>query len=138
MHAGKLASLTSLLLVSCSSPAISVKWTDGDSGTLLRSDGWQMKFRLKDIDAPETDGRRAKCQDERKAGEQASEIARQLTDGKTVTITSRYGIDSTGRRELVDLAVDGQDVRSAMIASGFARVWDYDGGEPKPDWCTQK
>lgn len=117
-------------------PSISVKWTDGDSGTLIRSDGWQMKFRLKDIDAPETDGRRAKCKAEIRRGEEASAAARTLTEGKTVAITQRFGIDSTGSRELVTLAVDGQDVREALIATGKALPWDYDGGESKPDWCS--
>lgn len=130
--------VAALLLTGCSTPDITVRWSDGDSGTLIRSDGWQMKFRLKGIDAPETDGRRARCDAELSAGNAAADAARALTGGKTVTITTRYGIDSTGRRELVDLAVDGRDIRDSLIASGYAKPWDYDGGEPKPDWCPEK
>ena len=137
--ASNTATLLALVVTACCpEPSItSVRWTDGDSGTLVRADKWELKFRLKDMDAPETDGRRIKCDAEKQAGLAAHALAQELTASGAITIARHYGTDSTGRRELVDLAVDGQDIRTLLIEAGVAQPWNYDAGEPKPDWCSQ-
>ena len=39
------------------------------------------------------------------------------------------------QRLVVDLSLDGEDLGLLLIAGGTHKVWDYDGGAPKPDWC---
>lgn len=122
-------------------PALSqgafVYWTDGDSGRL--ADG--TRFRLHGVDAPETGSIKwyagAKCEHERELGFAAKARLLELTRGKTLTVTRDYGQDSYGRL-VVDIAVDGQDLGDLLVRAGTHKVWDYDGGEPKPDWCTQR
>ena len=112
-----------------------VYWSDGDSGRL--PDG--TKFRLHDVDAPETGSLKqrggADCEAERVLGYEAKAAVLALMDGKAVAVTHEYGLDRYGRM-VVDLSIDGQDLAKALIAGGTHRPWDYDGGEPKPDWCT--
>ena len=112
-------------------------WSDGDSGRL--ADG--TKFRLHGVDAPETGSTRwyrgAKCELERELGFKAKERVLELTRGKVLTVTHNYGRDDYGRL-VVDLAVDGQDLATLLVEDGTHKVWDYDGGERKPDWCTPR
>ena len=111
-----------------------VYWSDGDSGRL--PDG--TKFRLHDVDSPETGSLRqrggAKCESERVLGYTAKEAAVELTRDKDVVISHSYGPDHYGRL-VVDLEVGGRDVALTLIASGTHKAWDYDGGQKKPDWC---
>ena len=113
-----------------------VYWSDGDSGRL--SDG--TKFRLHGIDAPETGSMNqrggAKCETERALGFDAKAVAVELTRGRYVTVTQVTGRDRYGRN-VVHLALDGEDVAGLLLAAGSHQVWDYDGGETKPDWCGQ-
>ncbi|HPF23822.1 MAG TPA: thermonuclease family protein [Hyphomonas sp.] len=115
--------------------AVPVYWSDGDSGR--HADG--SRFRLHGVDAPETGStkwyRGAKCEAERELGYAAKAHVLELTRGKTVTVTHEYGPDAYGRR-VVDLAVEGQDLAALLVADGTHQVWDYDGGDPKPLWCT--
>ncbi len=131
------ASIACLCLVSCQQePRIQhVRWSDGDSGSLVSSDGWELKFRLKNVDAPETDGRRYNCDAERSKGEEAAVFVRAFTSSGEIQITRRFGVDSTGRRHLIALSVDGHDVKDALIAEGLGQFWDYDSGAPAPKWC---
>lgn len=114
-----------------------VYWSDGDSGRLANG----TKFRLHGIDAPETSPvswvHGAKCEHERELGYAAKAEVVDLTRGKTLTVTHDYGPDRYGRH-VVDLAIDGQDVASLLIAAGHHKTWDYDGGDAKPDWCTPR
>ena len=114
-----------------------VYWSDGDSGRL--EDG--TKFRLHGVDSPETGSLKqihgAKCERERELGYAAKASVLDLTRGKTLTVTHDYGPDRYGRR-VVDLALDGHDLAAQLVASGSHKVWDYDGGDPKPDWCTTR
>jgi endonuclease YncB( thermonuclease family) len=114
--------------------AVTVYWSDGDSGRL--SDG--TRFRLHGIDAPETGpmGRRggAKCEAERALGYEAKAAALEITRGRDVTILEDRGSDRYGRAVL-RLAVDGTDLNGLLIAAGTHQVWDYDRRQPKPDWC---
>ena len=112
-----------------------VYWSDGDSGRL--PDG--TKFRLHGVDAPETGSTKwihgARCEHERELGYAAKAAVLDLTRGKALRVTHDYGPDRYGR-EVVDLAFDGQDLGKLLVANGTHKVWDYDGGQRKPDWCT--
>ena len=114
-----------------------VYWSDGDSGRL--PDG--TKFRLHGVDAPETGSLKqrggAKCESERDKGYIAKQNAVELTRGKEVLITRDYGRDRYGRL-VVDLEIEGFDVAVSLIASGSHKSWDYDGRQPKPDWCAAR
>ena len=113
----------------------SVYWSDGDSGRL--ADG--TKFRLHGVDAPETGSidwySGAKCEHERELGYEAKAYVRELTRDRILTVSHDYGPDRYGR-QVVDLAVDGQDLAALLVAAGTHKLWDYDGGDSKPDWCT--
>ncbi|MBD3769663.1 MAG: thermonuclease family protein [Rhodobacterales bacterium] len=113
----------------------SVYWSDGDSGQL--ADG--TKFRLHGVDAPETGAvdwyTGAKCEGERELGYEAKAYVRTLTRDKVLTVSHSYGADRYGR-QVVDLSVDGQDLAALLVAAGTHKVWDYDGGAAKPNWCT--
>ena len=133
------------LLTACAVPAaipepapITIDWDDADSGDLIR-DGVVERFRIHDVDAPETGGvgaaiGGAKCQQERDTGLWAKDYAISLTEGANVAVTGRYGKDRHGR-SVVDISVNGEDYLALLVASGYGQVWDYDGGQRKPDWC---
>ncbi len=118
-------------------PATEIYWSDGDSG---RIDG--MKFRLANVDAPETGGvgarGGAKCEAERVLGYVAKEFVVQLTRLEPLEITTTYGKDRYGR-EVIDLSVDGMDVALAAVEAGHLAPWPHKGRRAlakKPDWCT--
>ena len=114
-----------------------IYWSDGDSG-YIRGIPEPIHFRIHDMDTPETGGvgarGGAKCEPERALGYEAKEYAVALADGAEITITGTYGDDRYDRR-VIDLSLDGQDYASAIIDAGHGKVWDYDGGQPKPEWC---
>lgn len=114
-----------------------IYWSDGDSGRL--PDG--TKFRLHGIDAPETRSMKqiggADCESERELGYVAKETVVDMTRGKTVTVTHDYGPDRY-ERQVVDISIEGEDLATALIAAGTHQAWDYDGGDPKPDWCSPR
>ena len=123
-------------LVFASPASADVIWVDGDSGEI---DG--VRFRLKDVDAPETGpvGRSggAECEAEARLALEAAEFVRSLTRGSVVTIAADYGADRYGRR-VVDLEVDGEGVAAAGLAAGVLRSWRHEGRrslEARPDWC---
>ena len=128
--------MTPLLLAQLlpSQPAIIEQFRprDADSGRIV-IDGVEYKYRLKDVDAPEPDYR-AKCRAERLLAGDAFRYQRQLTEGSRMRVERTYGLDKYGRN-LVDLSVDGQDLAYVMERRGYLKVWDYDGGSGKPDWC---
>lgn len=114
-----------------------IYWSDGDSG---RIDG--MKFRLANVDAPETDGvgaiGGAKCEYERELGYAAKEYMVELTRGADLVITQRFGADRYDR-EVITLSANGQDVAQAAIAAGHLSDWPHKGRKAlskKPDWCA--
>ena len=117
--------------------ARSIYWSDGDSG---RIDG--MKFRLADVDAPETGGvgarGGAKCEAERALGYEAKAYIVELTRDAELVITSSSGADRYDR-EVITLSANGQDVGEAGIAAGHLGAWPPKGRRalaPKPDWCS--
>ena len=118
----------------------SIDWDDADSGDING-----VRFRLSNIDAPETGGvgaavGAALCEAERTRGLAARDWIEELTrDTSRLRITSTYGYDRMERpRLLIDLAVDGVDVGRAGIEAGHLAPWPHDGARalgPKPDWC---
>jgi endonuclease YncB( thermonuclease family) len=88
------------------------------------------------VDTPEK-GHRAQCPSEAQRGEAASAftknaIAQAAASGGKFQVTM-YGWDKFGGRVLGDILVNGQSLRSALIANGFAREY-Y--GEAKQSWCN--
>ena len=120
----------------------SIYWSDGDSGRITLKDGTIIKFRLNDIDAPETGGvgaaiGGAKCEKERELGYLAKEWAVEYTRDVSVTITADHGEDRHGRN-IFDLAANDNDVGQAGIEAGVYGSWKHDGKkalEPRPEWC---
>ena len=116
----------------------SIYWSDGDSGRL-----GQLKFRLANIDAPETGSMRqrggAKCEYERELGYEAKAYIVGFTKDKTIRIVRDYGEDRYGRL-VVDLEADGDDIGKNGIKAGHLKDWLHIKGRAqysKPDWCLK-
>lgn len=117
----------------------SIYWSDGDSGRIGST-----KFRLANVDAPETGGvgayGGAKCEYERTLGFDAKAYMVELSRGGAVSISVSYDEDRYGRL-VVDLEIDGQDIATNGMEAGHLRPWPHDNGRalaPKPDWCTNQ
>ena len=87
------------------------------------------------VDTPEK-GHRAMCPSEAQRGEAASAFTKNAINqaaaaGGKFQVTM-YGWDKFGGRVLGDLLINGQSLRAALIANGFAREY-Y--GEAKQSWC---
>lgn len=118
----------------------SIDWDDADSGDING-----VRFRLSNVDAPETGGvgaavGAALCEAERTRGVAARTWIEELTrDPSTLRITNAHGYDRMERpRLLIDLSVNGVDVGRAGIEAGHLAAWPHDGARalgPKPDWC---
>ena len=115
----------------------SIYWSDGDSGRLGK-----IKFRLANIDAPETRSLKqrggAKCEAERAIGYEAKAFLVRFTKGKEIKITRNYGKDRYDRL-VVDLTANDVDIASAAVAAGHLRDWPHKKGQalaPKPAWCA--
>jgi len=121
----------------------SIYWSDGDSGRATLSDGTVIKFRINDIDAPETGGvgaaiGGAKCEAERAMGYEAKAWAVEFTRGVDLEITGDHGEDRY-ERKILDLAANDNDIGQAGIEAGVYQSWRHDGKrqlEPRPDWCS--
>ena len=115
----------------------SIYWSDGDSGRLGK-----IKFRLANIDAPETRSPNqrggAKCEAERSIGYEAKAFIVAFTKGKEIKITRDYGKDRYDRL-VVDLTANDVDIASTAVAAGHLKDWPHKKGRalaPKPDWCA--
>ena len=114
-----------------------VRVVDGDT---LDFAGWDAMLRLHGIDAPE-EGHRAGCRAERDLAELATAYARDLLDSADAIrpdVGNPPARDRWGRYVgTVELTVDGArlDYGDTLTAAGYAKPWDYDGGERKPVWC---
>jgi len=115
-----------------------IYWSDGDSGRL-----GDLKFRLANIDAPETGSLKqrggAKCEAERAIGYEAKAFLVEFTRGKEIKIVQDYGEDRYDRL-VVDLSADGADVAQAGVDAGHLRPWPHIKGRaqaPKPAWCAR-
>jgi len=115
----------------------SIYWSDGDSGRINGT----LKFRLANIDAPETGSLKqrggAKCEAERKLGYAAKAFMVGLTKGAALRIERDQGLDRYGRLVL-DLSANGVSVAQSGISSGNLRPWPHKGRKAvvnKPQWC---
>jgi|GEM_PF-1100185 len=118
-------------------------WSDGDSG---RANG--LKFRLADIDAPETGGVGARggaeCEAERELGFAAKAFVVELTrtgraGDAVVVVTDTANVDRYGR-QVLGLSVDGEPLDALGIEAGHYGAWPHRKGRaqsPKPDWCAR-
>lgn len=131
--------LFAFLLLACANAETgdSTYWSDGDSGRL-----GDVKFRLANVDAPETGGvgavGGAKCEAERALGFDAKAFMVEITRGEEVVIAREYGEDRYGRL-VVDLAVGNEDPSTQGVEAGHLRAWPHKGRralKPKPDWCA--
>jgi endonuclease YncB( thermonuclease family) len=96
----------------------------------------ELAVRVFGVDTPEK-GHRAQCPQEAQRGEAASAFTKNAiataaaTGGKFQA--TLYGWDKFGGRVLGDILVNGQSLRAALIANGYAREY-Y--GEAKQSWCN--
>ena len=95
----------------------------------------ELAIRVYGVDTPEK-GHRAMCPSEAQRGEAASAFTKNAINsaaagGGKFQVTM-YGWDKFGGRVLGDILINGQSLRAALIANGFAREY-Y--GEAKQSWC---
>ena len=91
----------------------------------------ELAIRVFGVDTPEK-GHRAMCPSEAQRGEAASAFTKKaIAQGGKFQVTM-YGWDKFGGRVLGDILVNGQSLRAALIANGFAREY-Y--GDAKQSWC---
>jgi endonuclease YncB( thermonuclease family) len=96
----------------------------------------ELAVRVYGVDTPEK-GFRGQCDSEKQRGEAASVFTKNainsaIAQGGKIQATL-YGWDKFGGRVLGDILVNGQSLRAALIANGFAREY-Y--GEAKQSWCN--
>ena len=96
----------------------------------------ELAVRVFGVDTPEK-GFRAQCPSEAQRGEAASAFTKNAINsaaagGGKFQVTM-YGWDKFGGRVLGDILINGQSLRAALIANGFAREY-Y--GEAKQSWCN--
>jgi len=96
----------------------------------------ELAIRVFGVDTPEK-GHRAQCPSESQRGEAASAFTKnaiaQAAAAKGKFQVTMYGWDKFGGRVLGDILINGQSLRAALIANGFAREY-Y--GEAKQSWCN--
>ena len=79
----------------------------------------ELAIRVYGVDTPEK-GHRAMCPSEAQRGEAASAFTKNaIAQGGKFQVTM-YGWDKFGGRVLGDILVNGQSLRAALIANGFA------------------
>lgn len=88
-------------------------------------------LRLKDFDTPEPQTDICGGDAEVALANKASDRLLQLLNQNIWTVDT-YGLDSTGKRVLATIRIDGRDVGDFLIAEGLARRWP-DGDEW---WCN--
>ena len=116
----------------------SIYWSDADSGRI----NGDIKFRLNNVDAPETGGvgaaiGGAACELERERGFASKEWIVTFTRDAKLEIIGEHGQDKYERR-VIDLSVNGEDVGRAGIDAGHLKPWTHKGRRAlvnKPDWC---
>ena len=92
----------------------------------------ELAIRVFGVNTPEK-GHRAMCPSEAQRGEAASAFTKNaIAQGGKFQVTM-YGWDKFGGRVLGDILINGQSLRAALIANGFAREY-Y--GEAKQSWCN--
>jgi len=95
----------------------------------------ELSIRVFGVDTPEK-GHRAQCPSEAQRGEAASAFTKKAIESAAASggkfQVTMYGWDKFGGRVLGDILVNGQSLRAALIANGFAREY-Y--GDAKQSWC---
>ena len=96
----------------------------------------ELAIRVFGVDTPEK-GFRAQCESEKQRGDAASAFTKNAINsaaagGGKFQVTM-YGWDKFGGRVLGDILINGQSLRAALIANGFAREY-Y--GDAKQSWCN--
>jgi endonuclease YncB( thermonuclease family) len=92
----------------------------------------ELAVRIYGVDTPEK-GFRGQCDSEKQRGEAASVFTKNLVTASQKRQVVLYGWDKFGGRVLGDIILNGQSLRAALIANGFAREY-Y--GEAKQSWCN--
>ncbi len=118
----------------------SIYWSDGDSGRINGS----IKFRLNDIDAPETGGvgaavGGANCEAERAKGYGSKAWGVSFTKDTALKITQTHGQDRH-ERLIIDLSSNEQDVGKSGLKAGYYKAWPHKGKKAlseRPKWCLE-
>jgi micrococcal nuclease len=92
----------------------------------------ELAVRIYGVDTPEK-GHRGQCDSEKQRGEAASVFTKRLVQASQQRQVVLYGWDKFGGRVLGDIILNGQSLRSQLIANGFAREY-Y--GDAKQSWCN--
>jgi endonuclease YncB( thermonuclease family) len=92
----------------------------------------ELAVRVYGVDTPEK-GFRGQCDSEKQRGEAASVFTKGLINASQQRQVILYSWDKFGGRVLGDIILNGQSLRSQLIANGFAREY-Y--GEAKTSWCN--
>lgn len=92
----------------------------------------ELAIRIFGVDTPEK-GFRAKCPTEDQRGQAATAFTKNAVSSSQKHQVVIYDWDKFGGRVLGDILLNGQSLRSALIANGFAREY-Y--GEAKQSWCN--
>jgi endonuclease YncB( thermonuclease family) len=91
----------------------------------------ELAVRIYGVDTPEK-GFRGQCDSEKQRGEAASVFTKGLINASQQRQVILYGWDKFGGRVLGDIILNGQSLRSQLIANGHAREY-Y--GDAKQSWC---
>jgi micrococcal nuclease len=92
----------------------------------------ELGVRIFGVDTPEKSFR-AKCESEKKRGEQASEFTSLVIKSTKKHQVVLYDWDKFGGRVLGDILLDGMSLRDLLIKNGFARAYF---GDAKQSWCN--
>ena len=92
----------------------------------------ELAVRIFGVDTPEK-GHRAQCPSEDQRGQAATQFTKNAVNASTKRQVVLYGWDKFGGRVLGDIILNGQSLRSMLIANGFAREY-Y--GEANQSWCN--
>ena len=92
----------------------------------------ELGVRIFGIDTPEKSFR-AKCESEKKRGEQASVFVKDVIAGTKKHQVVLYDWDKFGGRVLGDILLDGMSLRDLLIKNSFARAYF---GDAKQSWCN--
>lgn len=129
--------LASMCGAAAAQPVHSIYWTDADSGTVN-----DVKFRLADIDAPETTPvgwiNGAKCDLERELGQHAKAWLLQTLAGRSLVLTGRDPELDEHERVVLTLSVGGRDLGELGLAAGRYKPHVFENGRAmgkKPRWC---
>lgn len=92
----------------------------------------ELAVRIYGVDTPEK-GFRAQCPQEDQRGQAATQFTKKAVEQSQKRQVVLYGWDKFGGRVLGDIILNGQSLRAALIANGYAREYF---GEAKQSWCN--